>query len=129
MNGAELMAQVDRMTMGWWRPSPGSVYPLLEELEQEKLVRKKPDGRYELTEAARRGPNWIPGIFPGMSGPRNPEDAVRELEAYATYLEDVVRGDPSGVRGVDGRLRSLAQRLESLAQSATNSTAGPGGRS
>lgn len=124
MNGAELIAQIDRMTMGWWRPSPGSIYPLLEQLEQEKLVQKNSEGRYELTEVARRGPSWIPGLFPGMNGPRTPEDAVRELEAYATYLEDLARGDPKRVRTVDDRLRSVAQRLESL----TRPSSGPGGR-
>ena len=26
-NGVELMDEIERMTQGWWRPSPGSVYP------------------------------------------------------------------------------------------------------
>ena len=38
MNGAELMEQMDRMTMGWWRPSPGSIYPLLDHLVEEEEV-------------------------------------------------------------------------------------------
>ncbi len=116
MTGAELIAQIDRMTMGWWRPSPGSIYPLLEEFEQEKLVRKNADGKYELTEAARGGPDWMRG-FPGMSGPRNPEDAVRELEAYATYLEDLARSDRDRVHAVDARLLAVVRRLETLARS------------
>jgi DNA-binding PadR family transcriptional regulator len=114
MNGAELIAQIDRMTMGWWRPSPGSIYPLLEQLEQEKLVQKNADGRYQLTEAAKSGPDWMQGFLSGMSGPRNPEDAIRELEAYATYLEDVARGDRDRMRGVGDRLRAVAHRLDSL---------------
>jgi DNA-binding PadR family transcriptional regulator len=114
MNGAELIAQIDRMTMGWWRPSPGSIYPLLEQLEEEKLVQKNADGRYQLTEAAKSGPDWMQGFLSGMSGPRNPEDAVRELEAYATYLEDVARSDRDRVRGVGDRLHAVARRLDSL---------------
>jgi len=121
-SGAELIAQIDQMTMGWWRPSPGSIYPLLEEFEQEKLVRKRSDGRYELTDAARNGPDWMRGRFPGASGPRNPEDALRELEAYATYLEDIARADPDRVHAVDARLRKLIDRFDTLTESGAGST-------
>ena len=117
MTGAELIAQIDRMTMGWWRPSPGSIYPLLEQMEQEKLVQKNPDGRYQLTEAGRSGPDWLRGMFPGGVGPRNPEDAVREIESYAAYLEDVARMDRDRVRAVGERLERIARRLETLTQS------------
>jgi DNA-binding PadR family transcriptional regulator len=120
MNGAELIAQIDRMTMGWWRPSPGSIYPLLEEFEKEKLVRKNPDGRYELTEAARGGPDWMRGGFAGGSGPRNPEDAVRELEAYATYLEDIARSERDRVHAISDRLLDVVRRLDALAKGAAS---------
>jgi Transcriptional regulator PadR-like family len=116
MNGAELMEQMDRMTMGWWRPSPGSIYPLLEQLEKEKVIVKGADGRYGLTEAARGGPDWMRGFgFPGASGPRNPEDALREVEAYARYLEDLPPTERDRVAGFAERLRAVAQRLDSLA--------------
>lgn len=132
MNGAELIGQIDRMTMGWWRPSPGSIYPLLEQLEEEKLVRKRSDGRYELTEAARAGPEWMHGGFGRSSGPRNPSDAVREVEAYATYLEDVARTDPAKVREVGERLRAVASRMDALSRPGDSSGGtkprdGPGG--
>jgi len=116
MTGAELIAQIDRMTMGWWRPSPGSIYPLLEQMEQEKLVQKNADGRYQLTESGRSGPDWLRGMFPGVTGPRNPEDALREIEAYARYLEDFARTDRDRVRAVSERISTIARRLESLIQ-------------
>jgi len=123
MNGAEVMEQMDRMTMGWWRPSPGSIYPLLEQLEQEKVIQKDPNGRYSLTEAARGGPDWMRAWgFPGSSGPRSPEDAVRELESYATFLEDLGRGERSRVPGLDGRLREVARRLDALTRVGSEKT-------
>ena len=125
MTGAELISQIDRMTMGFWRPSPGSVYPLLEELEKENLVHKNPDGRYELTEAARSGPDWMRGVFPGMSGPRNPGDAARELEAYTTYLEDIARNDPSGIHAISDRLFVVVRRLQALAGNGGATSSGP----
>lgn len=117
MNGAEIMDQMDRMTLGWWRPSPGSVYPLLEQLESEKLIVKDADGRYKLTEEARTGPAWMHGFgFPGGSGPRDAAEAAGEIESYVRFLEDLARFEPTKVREVAPRLRGLARRLDTLGQ-------------
>ena len=113
MNGAEVMEQMDRMTMGWWRPSPGSIYPLLDQLVDEKIVRKRDDGRYELTESARRGPDWTRDWI--GRGPRTPQDALAEMESYITYLEDVGRGDRTDLGGLGPRLKTAAKRLGDLA--------------
>jgi len=107
------MEQMDRMTMGWWRPSPGSIYPLLDQLAEEKIVRKREDGRYELTESARRGPEWTREWM--GRGPRTPQDAVGELESYITYLEDVGRGEKTDLGALAPRLRAASKRLGDLA--------------
>ena len=117
LNGAEIMEEMDRMTMGWWRPSPGSIYPLLDSLVEEKLARKRDDGRYELTDAARRGPEWSRGW--ASRGPRTPQDALTEVEAYITFLEDVGRGGKSDLADLSSRMRTAAKRLEELVDRST----------
>src|SRR3954454_24991017 len=55
-NGYQLMQEIEQRSDGAWRPSPGSVYPALQQLEDEGLVRPgQADGRrvYELTDAGR----------------------------------------------------------------------------
>jgi DNA-binding PadR family transcriptional regulator len=55
-NGYQLMQEIERRSDGVWRPSPGSVYPALQQLEDEGLVRVEPgEGRkaYELTDEGR----------------------------------------------------------------------------
>lgn len=55
-NGYQIIQEIERRSAGVWRPSPGSVYPALAQLEDEGLVRvEERDGRrtYELTEAGR----------------------------------------------------------------------------
>jgi DNA-binding PadR family transcriptional regulator len=55
-NGYQLMQEIERRSEGVWRPSPGSVYPALQLLEDEGLVRaEETDGRklFHLTEAGR----------------------------------------------------------------------------
>src|SRR6202011_5269978 len=53
-NGYQIMQEVQERSDGMWSPSPGSVYPALQQLEDEELIRSvKSDGRrlFELTDA------------------------------------------------------------------------------
>src|SRR4051812_43647952 len=55
-NGYGLMQEIERRSEGVWRPSPGSVYPALQQLEDEGLVRAQESGGrrlYELTDDGR----------------------------------------------------------------------------
>jgi DNA-binding PadR family transcriptional regulator len=58
LNGYQLMQGLEERSDGRWRPSPGSVYPALQQLEDEGLIRSVPtegeSGRsFELTDAGR----------------------------------------------------------------------------
>ena len=45
-NGYQIMQEVEERSDGAWRPSPGSVYPALQQLEDEGLIRSEEiDGR------------------------------------------------------------------------------------
>ena len=45
-NGYGLMQQVEERSSGAWRPSPGSIYPALQQLEDEGLIRaEERDGK------------------------------------------------------------------------------------
>jgi DNA-binding PadR family transcriptional regulator len=55
-NGYQIMQELEERSEGMWRPSPGSVYPALQQLEDEELIRsEETDGRrlYHLTDAGR----------------------------------------------------------------------------
>jgi DNA-binding PadR family transcriptional regulator len=55
-NGYQLIQEIERRTDGFWKPSPGSVYPALQQLEDELLVRSlQADNRrsYTLTDEGR----------------------------------------------------------------------------
>jgi DNA-binding PadR family transcriptional regulator len=61
-NGYQLMQEIERRSDGVWRPSPGSVYPALQQLEDEGLVRsEETDGRklFHLTDAGREAAEAI----------------------------------------------------------------------
>jgi hypothetical protein len=111
--GAEVMDDMERMSGGWWRPSPGSVYPLLEELTKEGVTRKRDDGRYELVEPPQDHRHGWP--FP-VAGPRSPEDALREISSLTAYLEDLARSDPKRFEESRASAKESAERLMRLAR-------------
>lgn len=56
MHGYEMIQELESRTGGAWRPSPGSVYPTLQMLEDEGLIESESTGgrrRFTLTEAGR----------------------------------------------------------------------------
>jgi len=56
LNGYQIMQEIERRSDGVWRPSAGSVYPALSQLEDEGLVRVDATGdqrRYVLTDSGR----------------------------------------------------------------------------
>lgn len=56
LNGYQIMQELEQRSRGSWRPSPGAVYPALQQLEDEGLVcaESSSGGRvYSLTESGR----------------------------------------------------------------------------
>jgi DNA-binding PadR family transcriptional regulator len=56
MHGYEMMQELESRTDGVWRPSAGSIYPTLQMLEDEGLVKSEEIGdrrRYSLTDVGR----------------------------------------------------------------------------
>jgi DNA-binding PadR family transcriptional regulator len=85
-NGYQIMQEVQERSDGVWHPSPGSVYPALQQLEDEGLIRSSEDGGgtgkvFELTDAGREQVQQrdadAPAPWEQMSG--NVSDTVHDL--------------------------------------------------
>jgi DNA-binding PadR family transcriptional regulator len=111
-NGVEIMDGVEAMTRGWWRPTPGSVYPLLEKMVNEGTILKRPDGRYELTPSTKRELNTSFG--PRFRSPRTTADMVNEMQGLVSYMEDLNESGREELEPHKGNLRELARRLSKL---------------
>ncbi len=52
LTGYQIMKRIKEFT-GFWKPSPGSLYPILKSMEKEGLIKRK-DKKYEVTEKGRK---------------------------------------------------------------------------
>src|SRR5437879_13364874 len=101
-----------KMTQGWWRTSPGCVYPLHEQMTQEDLLRKRDDGRYELSPKAKEEIEWPFGM-PGRKA-QTVEDMVNEIVGFVSYLEDLARSDRSKLAAFREKIKNVSDRLAAL---------------
>ncbi|HKT21417.1 MAG TPA: PadR family transcriptional regulator [Nitrososphaerales archaeon] len=112
-NGAEIMDAMESGSRGWWRPSPGSVYPMLEQLSGEGLVKKRDsDGRYEVTPQGREESEWPSRVL--SSGPLSIERILGDMSSNVSYLEDLARSKDPKVTENSRQIRELADRLSKI---------------
>jgi DNA-binding PadR family transcriptional regulator len=99
MHGYEMITELEERTGGRWRPSAGSIYPTLQLLEDEGLVKAEQvdDKRvFSLTEAGKEAvPERTEGNRPWEEGDEDsPRFAVRsELFRTIGAAKQVARGD------------------------------------
>ena len=111
-NGVEIMNEIEAATRGWWRPSPGTIYPMMERLTTEGLVKKRDDGRYELTDKASEEMDWSFGAPEKKA--QTVEDMINEISSYVSYFEELSSSDRSKLAPEMDKLKKLVERLSRL---------------
>jgi DNA-binding PadR family transcriptional regulator len=112
MNGAEIMDSMESMSYGAWRPSPGSIYPLLSKMVDEKLIIKREDGRYVLSS---EGYDRINFYGEGWGNkPYSVSNILAEFDNYLSYMEDLQK---EKVLPYEDRLDRVIERLSRLKES------------
>ena len=120
MHGYQIMRELADRTEGVWRPSPGSVYPTLQQLQDEGLVREiaSDGGRhtFELTDEGKAAAE-------ALETPAPWEAVADDTEAPAVELRDLVfqvmaaarqvvhAGDAAQIAQAKDVLRETRQRL------------------
>ena len=85
MHGYQIIREIGERSEGAWTPSPGSVYPTLQQLTDEGLVRSsETDGKrvYELTDEGRAQAESRQGALPWEEAAEGADDdlvALRDL--------------------------------------------------
>ncbi len=113
-NGYGLMQEIEARSGGAWRPSPGSVYPILQQLEDEGLVvaeSRGPGKVYTLTDDGRariaERPEGAPAPWDTVGGGL-PEGAL----ALRGLLHQVgAAGNQVGLAGTEEQIAEAAKVL------------------
>lgn len=113
-NGVELMDGVQSITRGWWRPTPGSIYPMLKDMTDQGLVRKREDGRYELTQKGRQQAHDAFGHHRREHRPQTTDDMLNQMESLVSYMEDLKKAAPNEIRLRAGALSDISKRVSDL---------------
>jgi DNA-binding PadR family transcriptional regulator len=119
-NGYQLMQVIEERSDGSWRPSPGSVYPVLSQLEDEGLVRAtERDGAkvFELTDAGRERvaetkdatPPWVLDEDDDLAGRRDVRRLVGEVAAAAMQVNHL--GSPEQAQQAIDTLKTARRTL------------------
>lgn len=106
MHGYQIITELVQRSNGAWRPSPGSVYPILQQLQDEGLVRvEETDGRrvVHLTDAGRE---YVDA---------HPDELAAPWEAVGGRPDEQTRDLMDALRGLAGAAWQVAQ-AGSLAQ-------------
>jgi DNA-binding PadR family transcriptional regulator len=114
MHGYQIMRELGERSGGVWRPSPGSIYPTLQQLEDEELVRPETGdgGRrvFALTDAGREAQEAAAG------GPAPWDEVGAEGDSSALELRDLVGQVVAAARQVlhAGEAAQIAQAKDVL---------------
>jgi DNA-binding PadR family transcriptional regulator len=114
-NGYQLMQEIEQRSDGRWRPSPGSVYPALSQLEDEGLIRnvQAETGRaFEITDAGRAQAESLGGQAPPWQGEDDP--SARSTHALRHLI--MSSGMAAWQVAKDGDEQQIAAACDVLAQ-------------
>jgi DNA-binding PadR family transcriptional regulator len=120
MHGYQIIRELGERTGGAWNPSPGSVYPTLQQLEDEELVQqqKADTGRrvYELTDAGREAAAALPSPAPWEQVAAAAHDEHADLRSLVFQVLGAVRqvamaGTPDQREKAQEVLRSTRRSL------------------
>jgi DNA-binding PadR family transcriptional regulator len=120
MHGYQIIRELSERTGGAWTPSPGSVYPTLQQLEDEELVseQKSETGRrvYELTEAGREKAAALPSPAPWEQVAATANDETADFRSLVFQVLGAVKqvagaGTPAQIEAAEDVLRTARRSL------------------
>jgi len=118
-NGVEIMDAMQTMSQGIWKPSPGSVYPMLASMAEEGLIKEVEDRRYQITPQGKEEIEWAARLrsskFMGTE-PSSMEGVVAEISNDVSYLEDLSKTKKGSLSEQSKKIAELASRLKALGE-------------
>ncbi len=99
MNGYQVIQQIAERSGGAWKPSPGSVYPTIQQLEDEGLVEGDDAGGRRLLRLTDEGRSYVESHTEELAGTWRP------------FEEDSARGEPHDMKPVIGQVMAAVWQV------------------
>ena len=118
MNGYQVIQQIADRTHGVWKPSPGSVYPTIQQLEDEGLVEGTTSEGRRLLQLTDTGRAYVAEHLEEMAETWRPFDEPGEATEQTTDLKPVIGQVMSAVWQVvtSGTRQQQAEAAEILSE-------------
>ena len=115
-NGVEIMDAMQTMSQGIWKPSPGSVYPMLASMAEEGLIKEVEDRKYQITPQGKEEIEWVARLRSKTTGrePSSLGGVVAEISNDVSYLEDLSKTKKESLTEQSKKIAELASRLKAL---------------
>ena len=120
-NGYQLMEEIERRSDGAWRPSPGSVYPALAQLEDEGLVRTQETAGRRAYRLTAEGEHYVEEHRDALGSPWEEagEGVPEELVDLRTLIAHVAMatlqvGQSGDEKQVEEAKKALSEARKSL---------------
>ncbi|AFZ70128.1 putative transcriptional regulator [Caldisphaera lagunensis DSM 15908] len=111
LNGVELMNEIELLTNGIWRPSPGSLYPIINELISEGLVFKNQYGKYELT---NEGKEFAKATLTAFYLSPDPNYIIDRITDLLNFLESLEKENREIIKSNKDKLISIKNKIENI---------------
>ncbi|MCL5009672.1 MAG: PadR family transcriptional regulator [Candidatus Parvarchaeota archaeon] len=116
--GAMIIDMMEKQSMGFWRPSPGSVYPLLSKMVSDgelELSMKENKKYYKITEKGKETINgsWFP--WKTFIEPQNTsiERIIEEIENDVEYILEKA-DEVNKSRSARAELKKIVEKLKKI---------------
>jgi DNA-binding PadR family transcriptional regulator len=120
-NGYQIMSEIEERSGGAWRPSPGAVYPALQQLADEGLVEAEESGgrrTFSLTDAGRRrieeNPEMARAAWESMGGDEPGEVPglfIQAAQLGGSIVQMAHAGTPEQVRATEQLLEQTRSKI------------------
>lgn len=105
------MNEIELLTNGIWRPSPGSLYPIINELISEGLVFKNQYGKYELT---NEGKEFAKATLTAFYLSPDPNYIIDRITDLLNFLESLEKENREIIKSNKDKLISIKNKIENI---------------
>ena len=114
VNGYQVIQQISARSKGEWRPSPGSVYPTIQQLEDEGLIETDEAGGRRAIQLTAEGEAWVADHAAELDAVWRPF-ADREEAAHGTEFGRTLKSEIGQVAGAVWQLATQGSETQRAA--------------